>query len=347
MARRGMTDDDIRSAEGVSDFHPGRSFSVFKPLLGLLFPWFAGLGIFGPRLILFTLTGLSAGFAVALISSRLRRRKIDHDYLFFGFAFGLVLPPAIPLWMVFVGAAFGGVFGAVVFGGHRFSIFSPVLIGRCFLQTSWPQPMKLGFTGPFEWYDESIRRGAAASLTLKVDAVSQASPLAADAITSATPLALAEKSGSFGDGFDLWMGFTGGCFGETCAVAIIVGGLAVIALRAADRIVAITSITTFLILEIIWAGVAGRGGDPFAGLAAGGFLFSAFFIAAINGAGPAAKAARAASGCIFALLTFTLRHFSTAPEGAMYALLLTQALMPLVEKIAFPVKTLPPREAPP
>ncbi len=98
----------------------------------------ASIYFFGPSAILVLL----ASIAGCLITERLfganTRSLADGSAMITGLLLGLTLPPGFPLWMAFVGGAFGMAFGKIIYGGLGQNIFNPALVGRAFLQAAFP-----------------------------------------------------------------------------------------------------------------------------------------------------------------------------------------------------------------
>ena len=107
----------------------------------------AAMFFFGHRILLMLAAAFCAGTAVEIAFAVLRGRPLRGGSLAFAALLVLVLPPAIPLWMVAAGSAFGVFFGKEVFGGTGHHVFCPVLIGKGFLMFSYPQVVKGSYFG--------------------------------------------------------------------------------------------------------------------------------------------------------------------------------------------------------
>jgi electron transport complex protein RnfD len=160
---------------------------------------------------------LAAATAGALVTERVFGKSgslWDGSAMITGILLGLTLPAGMPMWMAFLGGAFGIGFGKLLFGGLGQNVFNPALIGRAFLQaafpvaiTTWPVP------GGAFW-------------ALRGD--NFAAPLAQanmpDAVTAATPLGLMKFEGKGTEIVDLFLGNVGGSLGETSAIIILLCG---------------------------------------------------------------------------------------------------------------------------
>ena len=165
----------------------------------------AGIYFFGPSALLVLL----ASTLGCLLPERIwgRRGSLgDGSAVITGILLGLTLPPGFPLWMAFAGGFFGIAFGKLVFGGLGQNPFNPALLGRAFLQASFPVAITTWPSGGGEWWS---LRGDNLALPFM-------SPDIADLVTEATPLGLMkfERTGTaFGD---LLIGSTGGCGPRGC-----------------------------------------------------------------------------------------------------------------------------------
>jgi len=124
----------------VSGMPTGRAMRRYlvAALLGALPCFMLATRWFGARLWVMWLTAFVAGAAVEIAVGLLRRRPIGGGVFAYSALFALMLPPALPLWMVAVGMMFGVLFGKEAFGGTGSHIFSPVLVGKGFLLFSYP-----------------------------------------------------------------------------------------------------------------------------------------------------------------------------------------------------------------
>ncbi|MFB0516192.1 MAG: RnfABCDGE type electron transport complex subunit D, partial [Candidatus Neomarinimicrobiota bacterium] len=146
--------------------------------------------------------------------------------------------------------------GKQIFGGLGYNIFNPALLGRAFLQASFPVQMTT-------WTFPS---------TAKFGTL--------DAITAATPLGQFKFERILTAYQDLLLGNIGGCLGETSAVAIIIGGLYLIVRKYADwRIPASFLGTVFIVGGIFWLISPAQYPDPVFHLLSGGLMLGAFFMA--------------------------------------------------------------------
>ena len=279
---------------------------------------------FGWRLVAMIIVSYAAGGAVEVIFAIVRKENINEGFLVTGMLFPLILPPALPLWMVAVGVMFGVFVGKELFGGTGRNIFNPAILGRCFLALAYPVAMSGNWVIPGS--------GIAGRMLQYITASN------VDAISGATPLVLA-KQGSLVDISNLFIGNTAGCLGETSAVAIILGGIILIVSRVANwrTIVSILG-TTAVMAGIFHHTNPERFAPVMWHLCAGGLLFGAVFMATDPVSSPATNTGKWFYGIIIGAVTLLIRNFTGYVEGVMFAILLGNIIAPILDEIIFSVR---------
>jgi len=271
---------------------------------------------FGP-LVLVPVAGAIVGAAgCEFVINRLNKRTdtvIDGSAVLTGLLLGLVLPPGFsPVF-----AALGGVvaigLGKAVFGGLGDNIFNPALVGRAFLQASFPAHMT-------DW----------TTATAKVDALSQATPLGlfkfGDPSQFMSDVAMNK----------LLVGNVGGCIGETSAVAILIGAVVLLVTRIAHWQIMVSMVLSGAVIGSIFHYGAGIGPSPLFHVLSGGFLFGAVFMATDYVSSPTTPKGMWIFGAGIALMTILIRLFGGLPEGVMYSILLMNATVPLINRYTRP-----------
>ncbi len=258
---------------------------------------------------------------VSLVSSliaealflKLRKREInflDGSTVVTALLFALILPPSLPSWIVAVGAIFAIIFGKGVFGGLGYNIFNPALIGRAFLQASYPIAMT-SYSYPFG-YKCSV-----------------------DALTVATPLGLAKFNEVYVSLRSLFWGNIPGSLGETCAFAIILGAAYLFLMRVIDHRIPLSGLLSFSFISLIFHLInPAKFGSPLFGILGGGFLIGLFFMATDPVTTPLTKKGKYLFGLGVGFLIFIIRSFSGLPEGVMYSILIMNAFTPLINRIS-------------
>lgn len=271
----------------------------------------------GPRVPLMLAAACAGGLAVEAAFAVVRRRRILGSSLLVGVLLPLTLPIGVPFWMVAAGAAFGVLVGEQIFGGPGKNLFSPVLVGRCFLTLAYPVQMTTGYT-------------------LASSPVTRATPLA-DALTGATPLAAA-GAGTLLPLGRLLLGGAPGCVGETARVLVLAGGVLLVLLGAGSLRIVAGALGTVAVLGWAFHRALPALFPPFEyQLLTGGLLFGVFFLATDPSPAPTAPAARLLYGCLTGLLVLLLRGWGAYPEGVSFAILLANAAAPLIDRVTYAV----------
>ncbi len=233
--------------------------------------------------------------------------------------FTLSLPPQTPIWVAVIGVVFGVVFGKMVFGGFGRNIFNPALVGRCFVYIAFPAYMTMTWAEPFTGLP-----GGFAHWTV-------------DAVTTATPIITYNSGGAMASYGDMLLGFIGGAMGETSAVLLLLVGAFLVFKKVASWQIMLSTILGGGILAAIlhYAGVVGAAGvlvpSPFFVLLSGGYLFGAILMATDPVSAPRDKKAQWITGTLIGVVTVIIRSFSLFTEGMMFAILIVNALTPLIE----------------
>jgi Na(+)-translocating NADH:ubiquinone oxidoreductase B subunit len=279
----------------------------------------ASLYFFGYRVLLLLIVSYVAGGAAEVLFSLIRKEEVNEGFLVTGFIFPLVLPPGLPLWAVAVGVVFGVVVGKEIFGGTGRNLFNPALVGRIFLALGYPALMTAAWIEPVG--------GAWGRLATGI------SLRAPDAISSATPL-VAAKGGTMAAPIDLFLGGVTGSAGETSALAIILGGVFLVAVGVANWRTVVSILGSFTVLNLVLHAAAPDVVAPtLFNLLSGGLLFGAFFMATDPVSGPVTKSAKWTYGIVIGIVTLLIRSFSGFVEGVMFAILFGNICAPLIDEV--------------
>lgn len=280
--------------------------------------------LFGWRILLLAVAvGLAAVIAEYLVMRTINKEKTKVSEAVFVSAalFTLTLPPRTPVFVAVIGIVFGVVFGKAVFGGFGRNIFNPALVGRCFIYVAFPAHMTMGWAEPFL----SLPGGFAAWAA------------GADAVTTATPIITYNLGGTIARDLALFLGTVAGSLGETSALLILLGGAFLVYRKVASWQLMVSTILSGTVLAAIlhFAGVQHASGVPAAPplftLLSGGFLFGAIFMVTDPVSAPKTKAAQWIAGSLVGLITVIIRTFSLFTEGMMFAILIVNAVTPLIE----------------
>lgn len=280
----------------------------------------ASLYFFGWRIIPMLIVSYAAGGIVEVLFAIIRKEEINEGFLVSGFIFPLILPPNTPFWIVAVGIAFGVLMGKEIFGGTGRNLFNSALIGRCFLILGYPQVMAMSWMAP--------AKGGLGHLIHPFSAFQLP-----DTVTSATPLVLA-KNGQFSTLFDLFIGRVSGSAGETSALAILIGGVALMLLGIASYRTIASLLLSFTVLSYLLHSYAPEfANPPLFNLLSGGFLFGTFFMATDPVSSPITIAGKWVYGALIGIIAILIRTFSGFVEGVMFAILFGNICAPLIDEV--------------
>lgn len=288
---------------------------MWATLIALIPAGIAGVYIFG----LYSLNVIAVSVITAVICEsvfqKIFRKKntiLDGSAIITGLLLAYNLPPTAPLWMVALGSFFAVVVGKQLFGGLGFNIFNPALVGRAFLMASWPKYMTY-WSNP-RWQ--------------------------IDAVTTATPLGIVKEKLSYQlpTYWDLFIGNRGGCIGEVCIVALLIGGIYLLYKRYISWQIPVYYLLTVAILSFVLMGNKLFAGDVLFALLSGGLVLGAFFMATDYVSAPISIKGKTifAVGC--GLLTVVIRKWGGYPEGVSYAILMMNAATPIIDRFARPKK---------
>ena len=231
-----------------------------------------------------------------------------------GILLALNLPATTPWWVVFIGAVVAIGVAKMTFGGLGQNLFNPAIVGRVFLlisfptyMTSWAKPN--GFI----------------------------STAAVDAFTGATPLGLAKEGGVAAveglDYMDMLFCNIGGSAGELSALAILIGFVYLLARRVIKPYITLSILATVAVFSgIFWAVNPAEFTGPVFNLLTGGVLLGAVFMATDYVTSPMSNVGGIIFGVGIGLITMLVRYFGAYPEGMSFAILIMNAVVPLINK---------------
>jgi len=286
-------------------------------VLALIPSAIAGVYYFGyPALGIIVLSVLSAQIT-ELIGLKFLGKPMEFDgsAIVTGLILALILPPAVPLWVPVIGSAFAIAFFKLLFGGLGKNIFNPAAGGRVFLLLSFGAVMA-SFPAP---------RGLSEAATTSATTAATTAATGVAATTAASPLA---SAGTYSY-MDLFLGNIPGSLGETCKLAIIIGGIILIALGVIDYMVPLVYTLTCMIIAL------GAGADPLYHLLSGGLLFAAFFMATDYVTTPITRGGRMIFAIGLGVLTMVTRLVAGA-ESISFMILFMNGLVPLIDRFVVP-----------
>ena len=232
----------------------------------------------------------------------------DGSALVTGMILGLNMPPTIPLWIPVLGGMFAIIVVKQLYGGLGQNFMNPALAARCFLLISFA--------------------GKMSSFTL-------------DGVTTATPLNVmktAWKAGESNLGVDLMAMFIGkipGTIGEVSVVALLIGA----AYLVFKKVISLRIPLTYIVTVAVFVFIFGRQDLNFvlAHICGGGLIFGAFFMATDYVTSPITPKGQIVFGILLGVLTGTFRLFGGSAEGVSYAIIISNLMVPLIERYTLPV----------
>ncbi len=263
-----------------------------------------GIVYFGLRALVLVAISIASAVFFEFLYQKLTKQRVTIDDLsavVTGLLLALNMPASAPFWMPIVGSAFAIIIAKQLFGGLGQNFINPALAARAFLLASYPTAMTT-------W-------------TL-------------DGVTTATPLALLKSgdivSPTMNDYMAALIGHIGGCIGETCAIALIIGGLYLLYRKVISWRIPVVYIVTVVILT----GAIGRNGVrvPLYEVLVGGLLLGAFFMATDYASSPVTAKGQIIMGIGCGLLTSLIRIYGGYPEGVSYSILIMNLCVPLIDR---------------
>lgn len=299
----------IRSSDTVQ--------SVMTDVLIALFPAaLMAVLLFGYRALITMVVAVVSAMLVEAIWRRRFNLYSDGSAAVTGLLLAMTLPASVPWWLVVVGSASAIIIGKQVFGGIGYNIFNPALVGRAVLVVSWggymagdiwpvPRPFAFGF-------DVST-------------------------VTGATVLAAPREALAFSIP-ELFIGNMAGCLGETSALALLIGGAWLVYRGHIDYRIPGGFLGTVFLMGVLF-GEGFYSNALMTGvfhLLAGGVFIAAIFMATDFVTTPVSPVGRLIFGLGCGLITMLIRIWGNLPEGVTFAILIMNALTPIIDNFTIP-----------
>ena len=279
----------VRSKESIQ--------SIMRDVIIALVPaTAAGIYYFGLRALILIVAAIISAVFFEWLYEKITKKPVtinDLSAVVTGLLLAMNLPASAPVWVAIVGSAFAIIFAKQLFGGLGQNFINPALAGRAFLLASYPTEMTT-------WV---VPNG-----------------LAADAATYATPLAQLKNGTLDASLGQLVLGQVGGTIGETCAIALIIGGIYLLYKHVISwKIPVIYIATVFILFAVI-----GRHGMrmPLQEIFAGGVMLGGIFMATDYASSPVTPRRQVIFAVGAGLLTYLIRTFGGYPEGVSYSILI-------------------------
>lgn len=277
-----------------------------------------GVIFFGWRAILNICLSILACVAAEYLWNRGMKKPCslkDNSAIVTGLLLAMTVSPMTPAWMLVIGGFFAIIIVKQMFGGIGMNFLNPALAARAMMMASWPAQMTA-------WL-----------------APAWMSPAATDAVSGATPLGIQKMiirgmegitAGDLPSLKDLLLGNVYGSIGETCALALILGGVYLIVRKVISWEIPVAYIAAAALMSLA------LGCDPAFNVLSGGLLLGAIFMATDYTTSPMTRIGRVIYAVCAGLLTVVIRVFGGYPEGTSYAILLMNLIVPLLDKALVP-----------
>ncbi len=218
-----------------------------------------------------------------------------------GLLLALSLPPRIPLYIPILGSVFAILVVKCLFGGLGKNFLNPAVTARCFLLLSFGTAMT----------------------NYSVDGVSSATPLAEMAAGNTVNVS------------QMYLGYTSGVIGGS-ALALLIGGLFLWVVGGINLDIPVSCIVAFTAFMAIFGGHGLSPAYLIAQICGGGVLMGAFFMATDPVTSPVNMRGHIIYGVFMGIMAGVFRVFGSAADSFSYAILLSNLLVPFIDKIPIP-----------
>lgn len=272
-------------------------------IIALIPALIASVIIFGWRSLLITVVCTACCVLSEFIFRKICKKDntvSDLSAVVTGMLLAFNLPVTIPVWQAVIGSITAIIVVKQLFGGIGQNFANPAITARIIMLVAFS--------------------GSMTSWTFPQNSV--------DALSGATPLATAPQGFSSGINFytTLFLGNHSGCLGETCALAIILGGIYLLIRKVITWHIPVAFILTVAAMSFLC------GKDPLYQVLSGGLLLAAFFMATDYSTSPSTPWGKVIFGIGCGLITVLIRFWGSLPEGVSYSILLMNILTPYISK---------------
>lgn len=297
--------------------HAHSGDSVRKNMLNVIYAlipaYLVSLYFFGLGSLLVSITAMASCVLFEYLIQRFllkgKSSVCDCSALLTGLLLSFNLPSNLPIWMVIIGSLVAVGIGKMSFGGLGNNPFNPALVGRVFLLISFPVQMTT-WPRPMGWSTGYL-----------------------DAETAATPLSLM-KQGNFAElpaSLDMLLGNMGGSLGEVSAIALLLGGIFLLCRKTITWHIPVSILATvFVFTGILWLVNPEVYASPVVHLLTGGLMLGSLFMATDYVTSPMTPLGQIIYGVGIGIITVVIRTFGAYPEGMSFAILIMNAVTPLL-----------------
>ncbi|MYM62137.1 NADH:ubiquinone reductase (Na(+)-transporting) subunit B [Pseudomaricurvus sp. HS19] len=300
MASLGLTEIGNWRDLFISSFDPNSILACF---------WHGALYF----LPIYLTTFIVGGFWEVLFAAK-RGHEVNEGFFVTSVLFALICPPDVPLWQVALGISFGVVIAKEVFGGTGKNFLNPALAGRAFLFFAYPASM----SGDTVW-------------------------TAVDGFSGATALSVAATEGVVGlsnqlTWMDAFLGHMQGSIGEVSTLAILLGGVVLVAMKIASLRIILGVMGGMIVTSLLFNVLGDATSNPMMALpwtwhlVIGGFAFGMVFMATDPVSASMTNAGKWWFGALIGFMVVVIRVVNPAfPEGMMLAILFANLFAPLID----------------
>lgn len=251
---------------------------------------------------------------------RKKGKSVSEASIVTGILMGLVLPPAVPFWIVIVASSFAIVFAKMAFGGFAKNLYNPALVGRAFVYVSFPTAVQQSWTPAVQSWGQGFSRW-----------------ISSDVITMATPMNVI-RSGEEVSAWRMIFGNIPGTAGETAKWLIAAAAVYLILTKTASwKIIVSTLVSAFAMSGILFLfGLSSI--NPVHSIIGGSILFGAVFMATDPISAPKKDTAKWIYGVIIGSLAIVIGTFSLFGAGLMFAVLIANTFASLLDYLVTPKK---------
>ena len=253
------------------------------------------------------------GFWEVLFAMK-RGHEVNEGFFVTSILFALICPPNIPLWQAALGISFGVVIAKEVFGGTGKNFLNPALAGRAFLFFAYPASM----SGDQVW-------------------------TAVDGFSGATALSVAYTDGMTAlssqlTWLDAFYGHMQGSIGEVSTLAILIGGVVLVACKVASLRIITGVMAGMMATSFLFNLLGNPESNPMMAmpwywhLVVGGFAFGMVFMATDPVSASMTETGKLWFGALIGFMVVVIRVVNPAfPEGMMLAILFANLFAPLID----------------
>lgn len=261
---------------------------------------------FGPRALLLTVICVLACMLFEQLFCMITKREStigDCSAAVTGMILAFNLPATFPAWMAIIGCFFAIIIVKNIFGGIGCNFANPAATARVFLLVSFATQMT-NWVMPLSWMKGEL-------------------------VTGATPLNIMSGEGTqaLPTLAQMFIGERGGSLGETCAIALIIGGAFLIWRGIISPVIPVCVIGSVAVFALLF------GQDPLYSILSGGVMIGAFFMATDYATSPFTTKGQIIFGIGIGFLTMVIRQFCSYPEGMSFAILLMNILTPHIDNL--------------